>query len=153
MVRRRPPGEDTLLSAERRLTVEGLDDVVTTARRSIEDHLAACGAAPAGALRVVHHGMVTEDSDGPVEVAVPSTGPARPGAGLRIRLQPAGREAVALLTREEAELPRILGAHDAVARWCDAAGLDRAGSPAEVYLTGRDVDPGTPHLEIAWPVR
>lgn len=70
-----------------------------------------------------------------------------------MRRQPAGREAVTVLTRDEAEFPRILDAYDAVARWCDAAGLERAGSPVEVHLTGRDVDPGRAHLEVAWPVR
>ena len=69
-----------------------------------------------------------------------------------MRRQPAGREAVTVLTRAEAEFPRILDAYDAVARWCDAAGLERTGSPVEVYLGGRDVVPDEPHLEVAWPV-
>jgi hypothetical protein len=73
-------------------------------------------------------------------------------ADLRVRRQPAGREAVTVLTRAEAEFPRLLDAYDAVARWCDAAGLERTGSPAEVYLTGRDVGPDEPHLEVTWPV-
>ncbi|MFW3170896.1 MerR family transcriptional regulator [Geodermatophilus sp. CPCC 206100] len=148
----RTTGEHKLLTAERRLTVEELDGFITTARQAIEEHLTASGAARAGALRVVYHGMVTEDSDGPVEVAVPFTGSVEPVADLRVRLQPAGREAVTALTRDQAEFPRILDAYDAVARWCDAAGLERTGSPAEVYLTGRDVEPATVHLEVAWPV-
>jgi hypothetical protein len=64
-----------------------------------------------------------------------------------------GREAATVLTRAEAEFPRILDAYDAVARWRDAAGLERSGGPVEVYLTERDVDPARPHLELAWPVR
>ncbi|MGY1689455.1 MerR family transcriptional regulator [Geodermatophilus sp. SYSU D01105] len=148
----RTTDELTLLSTRRTTTVDGLDAVITTAREAIEAHLDASGAARAGALRVVYHGMVTEDSDGPVEVAVPFTGVVEPVADLRVRRQPAGREAVTVLARGEAEFPRLLDAYDAVARWCDAAGLRRAGSPAEVHLTGRDVDPGEPHLEVAWPV-
>ncbi|MGY1703797.1 MerR family transcriptional regulator [Geodermatophilus sp. SYSU D00697] len=148
----RTTDELTLLSTRRTTTVDGLDAVITSAREAIEAHLDASGAARAGALRVVYHGMVTEDSDGPVEVAVPFTGAVEPVADLRVRRQPADREAVTVLARGEAEFPRLLDAYDAVARWCDAAGLRRAGSPAEVHLTGRDVDPGEPHLEVAWPV-
>ena len=87
-----------------------------------------------------------------MEVAVPFTGTVRPAGELRVRRQPAGREAVTVLTRAEAEFPRILDAYDAVARWCDAAGLQRTGSPVEVYLGGRDVAPDEPHLEVAWSV-
>ena len=143
----------TLLTTQRRLTVEELGSYIADAARALEDHLAASGATRAGALRVTYHGMVTEDSDGPVEVAVPFAGGTQPSRELRVRRQPAGREAVTVLTRDEAEFPRILDAYDAVARWCDAAGLERAGSPVEVHLTGRDVDPGRAHLEVAWPVR
>ena len=148
----RTTDELTLLTTQRRLTVEDLGSFVPDAARALEDHLAASGAPRAGALRVVYHGMVTADSDGPVEVAVPFSGTVRSTGALRVRRQPAGREAVAVLTRAEAEFPRVLDAYDAVARWCDAAGLARTGSPAEVYLTGRDADPGEPHLEVAWPV-
>jgi DNA-binding transcriptional MerR regulator len=144
--------EATLLTTQRRLTVEALDSYIFDAARALGAHLAASGAARAGALRVLYHGMITADSDGPLEVAVPFTGTVRPTADLRVRRQPAGREAVTVLTRAEAEFPRLLDAYDAVARWCDAAGLERTGSPAEVYLTGRDVGPDEPHLEVTWPV-
>ncbi|MGR6967713.1 MerR family transcriptional regulator [Geodermatophilus sp. URMC 61] len=144
--------EATLLTTQRRLTVEELGPFISDAARALEEHLAAAGATRAGALRVVYHGMVTADSDGPVEVALPFTGTVRPRGELRVRRQTAGREAVTVLTRAEAEFPRLLDAYDAVARWCDAAGVERTGSPAEVYLTGRDVGPDEPHLEVAWPV-
>jgi DNA-binding transcriptional MerR regulator len=148
----RTTGEAALLTTQRRLTVEELGAFITDAARALEEHLAASGATRAGALRVVYHGMVTADSDGPVEVAVPFSGTVRPAGELRVRRQPAGREAVTVLTRAEAEFPRVLDAYDAVARWCDAAGLERTGSPVEVYLGGRDAAPDEPHLEVAWPV-
>jgi DNA-binding transcriptional MerR regulator len=144
--------EQTVLTAERRLTVEELEDFIATASGGIDAHLARSGAAPAGPLRVVYHGMVTEDGDGPVEVVRPYTGRVEPVGDLRIRLQPAGREAVTCLTRRQAEYPGILRAYDAVGAWVDASGLERAGSPAEVYLGDRDVDPDRPHVEVAWPV-
>lgn len=144
--------EARVLTAERRLTVDELDGFIAGAADEIAAHLARSGAAPAGPLRVVYHGMVTEDGDGPVEVVQPFTGRVEPAGELRIRLQQAGREAVTCLSRGQAEFPGILGAYDAVGAWIDARGLERAGSPAEVYLSDRDVDPDTPHVEVAWPV-
>ena len=114
--------EQAVLTAERRLTVDELEAFITGASEEIDAHLTRSGAAPAGPLRVVYHGMVTEDGDGPVEVVRPFTG----------RVEPAG------------ELP--------IRVWVDARGLVRAGSPAEVHLSGRDADPDEPHVEVAWPV-
>ncbi|MGY1695105.1 MerR family transcriptional regulator [Geodermatophilus sp. SYSU D00814] len=148
----REVAEQPVLTAERRLTVDELEGFITGAGEEIDAHLARSGAVPAGPLRVVYHGMVTEDGDGPVEVVRPFTGRVEPAGDLRIRLQPAGREAVTCLSRGQAEFPGILRAYDAVGAWVDARGLERAGSPAEVYLSARDVGPDEPHVEVAWPV-
>ncbi len=153
-VQTRDVPELKLLSAERRLTVAELSDFIADARREITDTLAAAGVPVAGPARVIYHGMVTEDSDGPVEVAVPFTGSVEPVGELRVRLQGARREAVTALSRDRAEFPGILGAYEAVSRWVDEAGLQRAGSPAEVYLTDRSApDDGGTHVEVTWPVR
>lgn len=112
-----------------------------------------CGSTAPGAGWLPRASMGTEDGDGPVEVAVPFRGAVRPAGELCVRRRPAGREASTELTRAEAEFPRVLDAYDAVARWCEAAGLERTGSPAEVYLSGRDVGPDEPHPEVVWPVR
>ncbi len=135
----RPVPESDLLTAERRLTVEDLPDFINGAAGRITAHLTASGATPAGPLRVVYHGMVTEDSDGPVEVAVPFTGSVGAVGDLRVRRQAGGTEAWTALTRREADFPQILGAYDALGCYIDDAGLERAGSPAEVYLTPREV--------------
>lgn len=99
--------------------------------------------------------MVTEDSDGPVEVAVPFTGSVEPSGELRVRLQPAGTEAFTRLTRAQGEFPGILDAYVAVGHWIDEKPMRRAGSPAEVYLVDRDgvdgVDPDAPWFDVAWP--
>src|ERR687889_341908 len=74
----RTTDEATLLTTQRRLTVGELGAFISDAARALEEHLAASGATRAGALRVVYHGMVTADSDGPVEVTVPFSGTVRP---------------------------------------------------------------------------
>lgn len=97
--------EQKLLTIERRITVEGLDEFIDTAAATITEHLDAAGTQRSEAMRVIYHGMVTEDSDGPVEVAVPFTGSVEPAGELRVRLQPAGPEAFTRLTRAQGEFP------------------------------------------------
>jgi DNA-binding transcriptional MerR regulator len=148
----RPVPEGDLLTAEKRLTVEALPGFIADAAARITGHLEASGATAAGPLRVIYHGMVTEDSDGPVEVAVPFTGRVAAVDDLRVRRQAGGNEAWTALTRAQSDFPQILGAYDALGRWIDDSGMCRAGSPAEVYLTPREVAPDQVHLEVVWPV-
>jgi hypothetical protein len=86
---------------------------------------------------------------------VPFTGSVGAVGDLRVRRQAGGTEAWTGLTRREADFPQILGAYDALGRYIDDADLERAGSPAEVYLTPREVadtEPDRVHLEVVWPV-
>ena len=144
--------EKDLLTTERRQTVDGLSDFIGDSVARITAHLESSGAQVAGPMRVIYHGMVTEDSDGPVEVAVPFTGSVPAADGLRVRRDPGGTEAWTALTRAEADFPQVLGAYDSLGRWIDDSDLRRAGHPAEVYLTPRDVAPDEVHMEVVWPV-
>jgi hypothetical protein len=69
-----------------------------------------------------------------------------------VRRQGTGTEAWTALTRAQSDFPQILGAYDALGRWIDDSDVRRAGSPAEVYLTPREVAPDVVHLEVVWPV-
>lgn len=140
-----------VLSTERRLTVDKLGDFITTASSAITAHLDANGVER-GPLRVIYHGMVTEDSDGPVEVAIPFTGSVEPVDDLGVRMRRAGTEAYTRLTRAQGEFPGILEAYDAVGRWIDSHGMRRAGSPEEVYFADScDVGSDDPFVDVAWP--
>lgn len=142
--------ERKLLSSTRRLTVDRLDDYIRATSTALTEHLEGHGLQP-GPLRVIFHGMVTDDSDGPVEVAMPFDGSIEPVGELGVRLLPAGPEAYTRLTRAQMEFPGILEAYDAVARWIDANGLRRAGSPAEVYLADPDAGEHEPYADVVWP--
>ena len=154
-IQQRATTEQKLLTAERRVTVDGLNDFIETSCGAITAHLDESGVRDRGSLRVMYHGMVTEDSDGPVEVAIPFHGSVEPAGDLRVRLHPAGEEAYTRLTRGEVQFPAILAAYDAVGAWIDERGMTRAGSPAEVYFTGRameTVSADEPFCDVVWPV-
>jgi len=144
-LRARP--ERKLLSREGRVLIGELDEFVEQAQACLRDHLRACGLSDVGELLVTFRGFVTEDSDGPIEVAVPFTGSVEPVADLRVRLSPAGAELVLPLAEGEATFPGILAAYDAVEAWIDAHGLVQVSDPVE-SRPGQD----GAFLDITYPV-
>jgi DNA-binding transcriptional MerR regulator len=97
-----------------------------------------CGGV-AGQRFVIFHGLVSADSDGPVEVCVPVTRPPDDDpAELAWRVEPAHQEAFIQVTKVHFEVPAILSVYDELARWVGAAGRKQIGSPREVYTRGVD---------------
>jgi DNA-binding transcriptional MerR regulator len=94
-----------------------------------------CGGV-AGKRFVIFHGMVSADSDGPVEVCVPVSHLRDDQADLAWRVEPAHHEAFIQVTKVHFEVPAILSIYDQLERWIVAHGRMRAGSPREVYLPG-----------------
>jgi len=101
---------------------------------------------PAGPPFVLYHDAVNDETDGRVEVCVP-TAAAEDGQGGEL---PAGPVAYTPVGPDQAKYPEILTAYDAVAVWAKRHGHELAGPPREIYLSG----PGEPEQwEIAWPIR
>lgn len=96
---------------------------------------ARCGGV-AGRRFVIFHGLVSADSDGPVEVCVPVAHlPADPEE-LAWRVEPAHHEAFIPVTRVHFEVPAILSVYDQLTRWVAGAGRKQIGSPREIYARG-----------------
>jgi DNA-binding transcriptional MerR regulator len=94
-----------------------------------------CGGV-AGERFVIFHGIVSADSDGPVEVCVPVDHPPADPSELAWRVEPAHREAFIRVTKVHFEVPAILSIYDQLERWVGASGRVRTGSPREVYAPG-----------------
>lgn len=122
-----------LLCRERRVHVDELDVFVADSQESIRARLRASGLAGDSSTQVQFHGFVTRDSDGPVEVAVPFIGTIDPVDDLRVRLSPAGTDAVLPVAQADANFPDVLRAYDALESWIDARGLVAVGSPVEIW--------------------
>lgn len=97
-----------------------------------------CGGV-AGRRFVIFHGLVSADSDGPVEVCVPITRLPDDPAELASRVEPAHHEAFIPVTKVHFEVPAILSVYDQLTRWVTAPGRGPAGPPREVYA--RDAEP------------
>jgi DNA-binding transcriptional MerR regulator len=144
-LRPRPPRK--LLCRERRVHIGELEAFVADSRERIRGRLRAVGLPGDGPTLVHFHGFVTHDSDGPVEVAVPFTGSIDPVDDLRVRLSPAGTDAVLPVAKADARFPDILRVYEALEAWIDAQRLVCVASPVEMW-------PGTDGatLDVTYPV-
>lgn len=107
---------------------------------------------PVGALFVIYHGQVNDDSAGPVEVCVPFEGSLEPVGKIGIRLEPAHTEAYTRITKAQVEFPGILKAYDAVDKWLGSQGKGMSAAPREVYFVPWDaIGPDEPACDIAFP--
>jgi DNA-binding transcriptional MerR regulator len=153
-IRLREVAEQTVLTEQRHVSIGQLTWTREAAAR-LTARADRCGGV-AGGHFVIFHGMVTADSDGPVEVCVPVRHPPRDQAELAWRLEPAHREAFIAVTRAHYEVPVIWSVYDRLTRWAAAPGRSQAGPPREVYRP--DAEPlfapaGQQICDVALPVR
>ncbi|MFD0272576.1 MerR family transcriptional regulator [Kitasatospora sp. NPDC127111] len=125
--------EQKVLFIRRRVTAEGLLDFLGEATGAIFAHLRTTGAGPSGPLFAVYHGIVSDDSDGPVEVCVPTTDAVEPAGEIGVRIEPAHREAYTELGKGDRDFATMVGVHDAVLTWIREQGHARTGATREVY--------------------
>jgi DNA-binding transcriptional MerR regulator len=136
-VRERDVAEQTVLTEQRHVYIDQLTWTREAAAR-LSANAARCGGMAAERF-VIFHGIVTADSDGPVEVCVPVRQPPEDPAELAWRIEPAHREAFISVSKAHFEIPAIWSVYDQLARWVAAPGRRQAGAPREVYRA--DVEP------------
>ena len=139
-------------SIERHLTIDEADAFLAEAWDAFHEHLA--GVAPTLPFTVLLHGVVDDESDGPMEAIIGwPEGVAVPD-GLAVRDEPAHDEARTPVTRAQWDFPAILAAYDAVAASPEVGA--RPGSPLpcrEVYVADpRVVAVDEPVCEVAFPL-
>jgi DNA-binding transcriptional MerR regulator len=137
-----------VVSRQRQIGVEALDDFVASAEADIRTHLRASGLPDNGLMSAHFHDLISRDSDGLVEIAVAYEGNLEPTGDLRIRLQPARHEVYVAVPKAYEDFPLILRVYDALEAWLDARSeLSCSDSPCETY-------PGTngARFDVAYPI-
>ncbi|WP_330453352.1 MULTISPECIES: MerR family transcriptional regulator [unclassified Streptomyces] len=125
--------EQKVLFIQHHVTAADLPAFLADSTELLFSHLRTAGACLSGPLFAVYHGLVSEDSDGPVEICAPTQNPVEPSGRIGVRIEPAHREAYTELTKRcdgEAAMP---SAHDAVTAWLTDHGYEAAASNREVY--------------------
>lgn len=142
------------VSITQEVFVKDLPDFIRDACATLYRMVATSGGQVDGPLTVIYHGEVNEDSNGPVEVAVPvKRGSVSLGEEARLVELASGTQAYTTITNAQLRFPEILKAYDAVYDWIKKNGRRPAGPPREIYFA--DVERARPNdlvCDIAWPV-
>lgn len=152
-VHRRAVPSIKVATLRRETDQQGLIEAIRAGEWTLREHLGASGAAFAAEHWVIYHGFVTPDSEAPIEVCVPFTGSVEPTEDIAIRLEPAHREAYAVVDRDDCFFPRIMQAYDAVETAVRRAGETVAGPWRERYPAAWcDVAPTAPFVHVIRPI-
>lgn len=126
-----------VMSIGRRLYAPETDAFAREAKAAFLKHLG--GAEPAGPFTLIFHGVVSHESDGPLEAVLPCHEEVQPTELIGVRTEPAHDEAYTAITKAQWQYPAILAAYDAVA--CSPAVRGRSHSRLscrEVYTAAPD---------------
>ncbi|HEV7320864.1 MAG TPA: MerR family transcriptional regulator [Ensifer sp.] len=147
-VRIRDVAASKLVYRQGQVTVDVLEPFTERAEAEIRAYLAQCGKNADGPMTLHFHEPVNHDGKGLVEVALPYTGSLEPSGDLRIRLQPAGREAFLAVPEALETFPMVLRVYDAVETWFEqSSDLACFGSPYEIYPGS-----GGARFDVAYPI-
>lgn len=151
-VKIREVDEQTMLTEQAYVTAAKLRDwIVEAGLRQL--HAAEQLGGQAGARLIIYYGEVTEDSDGPVEAALPIDSATAGEASLPTRVEPRHREAYVEVTRAQVRYPDIISAYDALEAWTQATGNVTAGAPREIYTADPSEGPDDEIVaSVAYPI-
>jgi DNA-binding transcriptional MerR regulator len=141
-----------VMSMQRRLHANETDAFVDEAKSVFAAHLGE--RPPTGPFTLIFHGIVDDDSDGPIEAILGCDDEIPPTESIGIRTEPAHDEAYTTITKAQWAYPAILAAYDAVASSPEV--VARPGSRLscrEVYLAEPD-EIGDDELicDVAYPL-
>jgi DNA-binding transcriptional MerR regulator len=141
-----------VMSIQRRLSVSEMPSFVREAKAAFAAHLD--GVAATGPFSLIFHGIVDQESDGPVEATLGCPGSAQATEVIGIRTEPAHDEAFTTITKAQWEFPAILAAYDAVACSPEVSSRPRSQlSCREVYLAEpAAIGADDPVCDIAFPL-
>ncbi|MFG2694064.1 MerR family transcriptional regulator [Kitasatospora sp. NPDC048407] len=129
----REVAEQKVLFTRRHVTAADLPDFLASSTELLLTHLRETGACLSGPIFAVYDGLVSEDSDGPVELCAPTQNAVEPTPQIGIRIEPAHREAYLTRTKNQAGFAAMAAAHDALGTWLTEHGHTRSAANREIY--------------------
>ena len=152
----RVESDRAVLSVLRRMRPDEMDEVISGEAARLREIARAAGLTVTGDAFGIFHAPVTEESDGPLEIAVPVDGllgaDATPGDAGDVRSYRLAGGHVAERRAEgpETDFPDILALYDEVHTWITDSGRTPVGPPREIWHNAPR-DPEPLRLTISWP--
>ena len=139
-----------VLSVLRTMRPQHMGTVITAEVAGLREVAATRGLAQAGEPFGIFHAPVTDESDGPLEIVLPTDGLTDLAGDVRSYRFPGGLVALRYAEGAETWFPDILALYDEVYAWLTDAGRVPVGPPREIWHNGPS-DPGPLRLTVAWP--
>ena len=142
-----------VLSVLRRMRPDEMEHAITNAVDRLRSLAADHGLTATGPAFGTFHAPVTDESSGPLEIALPVddlTEIAHTDADVRSYRMPGGPVAERHAEGAETDFPEILALYDEVHSWITASGRTPVGPPREIWHNAPR-DPEPLRLTISWP--
>jgi DNA-binding transcriptional MerR regulator len=139
-----------VLSVQRRMKPAEMDIVIPAEVNRLRALAADAGVAVTGDAFGIFHAPVTDDSEGPLEIALPVEALVEEAGDVRSYRLSGGLVATRNAVGPETDFPEILALYDEVHSWITEGGRVPFGPPREIWHNSpRDDEPL--NLTIAWP--
>ena len=145
--------DQTVLSVLRRMRPDEMDVVITGQVDRLRTIAAAAGLTVTGHPFGIFHAPITEESNGPLEIALPVDGliePADADGDVRSYRLGGGPVAERFAEGKETDFPEILALYDEVHAWITSSGRTPVGPPREIWHNSPR-DPEPLRLTVSWP--
>jgi len=141
-----------VMSMQRRLRAPETDDFVAEAKAAFAAHLG--GTHPTGPFTLIFHGIVDNESDGPLEATLGCPDTVGVTDVIGIRTEPEHDEAFTTISKAQWAYPAILAAYDAVGCSPEVAARPKSRlSCREVYVAEPSaIADDDPICDIAFPL-
>lgn len=139
-----------VVSITTRVLVDKLDGAILAGIEELQGYLAAQKVESNGAPFGIFHGAINYDSDGPIEICLPTPTLLSGTETIQARTVPGGAAAFVSMTDGQCAYPEVLKGYDALVDWMTQNGYERAGSPREEWATFPDIEG---QMDVYWLYR
>lgn len=139
-----------IVSVSRRVTVEHLDAAILDGVKTLQAFVAGQNGAAKGVPFGIFHGAINGDSDGPIEICLPTTTLLNGAEGLTARTMQGGQAAFVSLRDGQCAFPEVLKGYDALVDWMRQNGYEPAAPPMEFWETLPDLES---QMDVYWLFR
>lgn len=140
----------SVISITRHVTVQGVDSAILEGVAALEAFLKSRGIAPSGNPFGIFHGTINNDSDGPIEICLPTPELLNDSGDYAARMVTGGQAAFISLRDGQCAYPEVLKGYDALVDWMNQNGYEQASPPREEWATLPDIES---QMNVYWLYR
>lgn len=149
-VRIKEVSDQPVISVRVHTSLAQISDVIGSGFGTLMGELGRLRVQPVGAPFIVYHDVIDEQTEGDIEICIPTTGPAETSDPVQSIVIAGGTVAS---TIHHGPYDQIGPAYHTLTGWIQDHGHDMTGPPREIYLNDpQTVSPEGLLTEVVWPI-